>query len=160
MKNFALRLYDPEAEALERLAIVTGKSKNELINDAIAEYYEKVDALAERNKITGRLDLNYYDGYFFEGMLLKMLNKSPDDDTLEYKPEYFEQLADKDPELIKALYNAALYSRAADFEEYKKASAANCTDREEQFNKLLSALTKAADELEKIYGERKQTKLL
>ena len=72
-KNFALRAYRTEAEALERLAELKGVSQNEIINDLIARAYCEVDAIASRHKITGRLDGFSETYYFFEGVLIKLL---------------------------------------------------------------------------------------
>ncbi len=43
MKTFTLRLDDTQAEALERLAAIKGKSKNVLINELIATEYNAWD---------------------------------------------------------------------------------------------------------------------
>ena len=43
MKTFTLRLDDTQAEALERLAAIKGKSKNVLINELIAAEYNAWD---------------------------------------------------------------------------------------------------------------------
>lgn len=153
-KNFALRAYRTEAEALERLAELKGVSQNEIINDLIARAYCEVDAIASRHKITGRLDGFSENYYFFEGVLIKFLGiQSTGEPMKEYRREDLEKATAKDIKKIWELYRAANYSLNAARKYFTEAQEF-LLQHEEKFEELqdiTERLDKAIKDLEEIY---------
>ena len=80
MKTFTLRLTDLEADALERLAYVNGKSKNKMITSMIVNEYGNIDAetLVLEDEIIGlTLDENFWHGAY-----TTLLNKATEENAL------------------------------------------------------------------------------
>ena len=155
VKSINLRLYDDEAEALARLAMVKDKSQNEIINNLIARAYCEVDTLAERHPITSRLYIAGEDFYFFEGMLAKLLNITDNEPMTEYRREDLELIAAKDRRKIPELYRAATYSinKAKEYFKEHESFLNEHQERCEQITTLIQMLNGAITDLEEIYKD-------
>ena len=158
MKNFALRLYPNEAEALERLAMIKDKSQNDIINDLIGRAYCEADELTTLNPITHRIKSEELsrDYYFFEGLFMKLAEIPDDGEPLqEYRREDLEAIAQKDRRKIPELYRAANFSLEAARKEFNEHQDFFLEHPEEcdKKERLIEQLDKAIKDLEEIYNE-------
>lgn len=126
MKTFTLRLNEQESEALERLAVVEGKSKNKCITELIAiafERYEKPGNIINGD-IMSLSDVEQWPGVYeniirhdYESDLAFCKDKDEKDElTLLYKDEI---------KTLKKIYKYAI-------KEAKDAAAAEQLEKQQQ----------------------------